>query len=196
MNIIFVDAENIGLPSIQEIDARITDKVFVFSNNEQIKTLCHDLMFIVMDGYPVGKNQADFYLIAHLSKAISQVRYDEKKKLTFILYSNDNPLCQAFEFQCQHASIASEIVNTKPVLVQATEIQEYTAKDLNNIALLYNTLKAKSMIVTELFNTVKLEQTEATKALNALVKKELIARTPNNKKVWQVIGKLRPELFA
>ena len=115
MNIIFVDAENVGLHSIQEIGARITDKVFVFSNNEQIKTLCHDLMFIVMDGYPVGKNQADFYIIAHLSKAISQVRYDEKKKLTFILYSNDNSLCQAFEFQCQHASISSEIVKTKPV---------------------------------------------------------------------------------
>lgn len=196
MNVIFVDAENVGVLPIQYMDARITDKVFVFSNNEQIKTLCHDLMFIVMDGYPVGKNQADFYLIAHLSKALSQVRYDEKKKLTFILYSNDNSLCQAFEFQCQQASISSEIVNTKPVLVQATEIQEYTAKDLNNIALLYNTLKAKSMIVTELFNTTKLDQTEATKALNALVKKELIARTPNKKKVWQVIGKLRPELFA
>lgn len=196
MNVIFVDAENVGVLPIQDMDARITDKVFVFSNNEQIKTLCHDLMFIVMDGYPVGKNQADFYLIAHLSKALSQVRYDEKKKLTFILYSNDNSLCQAFEFQCQQASISSEIVNTKPVLVQATGIQEYTAKDLNNIALLYNTLKAKSMIVTELFNTTKLDQTEATKALNALVKKELIARTPNKKKVWQVIGKLRPELFA
>lgn len=196
MNVIFVDAENVGISPIQEVDARITDKVFVFSNNEQIKTLCHDLMFIVMDGYPVGKNQADFYLISHLSKALSQVSYDEKKKLIFILYSNDNSLCQAFEFQCQQASISCEIINTRPSLVHNHDIQEYTAKDLNNIALLYNTLKAKSMIVTELFNTTKLDQTEATKALNALVKKELIARTPNKKKVWQVIGKLRPELFA
>ena len=66
MNLIFVDAENVGLNTIQEIDTRITDKVFVFSNNEQIKILCHDLMFIMVDGYPIGKNQADFYLIAHL----------------------------------------------------------------------------------------------------------------------------------
>ena len=196
MNVIFVDAENVGLTSIQEIDARITDKVFVFSNNEQIKTLCHDLMFIVMDGYPVGKNQADFYLIAHLSKAISQVHYDEKKKLTFILYSNDIPLCQAFEFQCQHASIASDIVNTRALPVHNHEVQEYTAKDLNNIALLYKALKVKSMLVTELFNITKLEQNEATKALNALVKKEIIARSPENKKVWTVVGKLKPELFA
>ena len=86
-------------------------------------------------------------------------------------------MCQAFEFQCLHASISCEIVNTKPVLVQATEIQEYTAKYLNNIAFLYNSLKAKSMIVTELFNTTKLDQTEATKVLNAQVKKELIAHS-------------------
>jgi DNA-binding MarR family transcriptional regulator len=33
------------------------------------------------------------------------------------------------------------------------------------------------MIVTELFNTTKLDQTEATKVLNALVKKELIAHS-------------------
>nr|WP_014343729.1 hypothetical protein [Aliivibrio fischeri]AEY78123.1 hypothetical protein [Aliivibrio fischeri] len=79
MKIIFVDAENVGLHSIQEINARITDKVFVYSNNEQIKILCNDLLFIVMAGYPIGKNQADFYLIAHLSKIISQVRHDEKR---------------------------------------------------------------------------------------------------------------------
>jgi len=52
------------------------------------------------------------------------------------------------------------------------------------------------MLVTELFNTTKLEKNEGTKALNALVKKEIIARSPNKKKEWQVIGELRPELFA
>ncbi|MDD9176043.1 hypothetical protein PVK62_07825 [Aliivibrio sp. S3MY1] len=196
MNLIFVDAENVGLNTIQEIDTRITDKVFVFSNNEQIKILCHDLMFIMMDGYPIGKNQADFYLIAHLSKAISQVRYDEKKKLTFILYSNDNSLCQAFEFQCQHASISCEIIHTKPIQGQNTNNQEYTTAELNNIACLYKALKSKSMLVTELFNTTKLAQNEATKALNALVKKDLIARSSSNKKVWEVVAELKPELFA
>ncbi|ACH64813.1 conserved hypothetical protein (plasmid) [Aliivibrio fischeri MJ11] len=169
----------------------------MFSNNEQIKTLCHDLMFIMMSGYPIGKNQADFYLIAHLSKAISQVQYDEKKKLTFILYSNDNSLCQAFEFQCQHASISCEIINTKPTIQGGNmNNQEYTTAELNNITCLYKALKSKNMLITELFNTTKLAQNEATKALNALVKKGLIARTSSNKKVWEVVAELKPEIFA
>ena len=126
-----------------------------------------------MAGYPIGKNQADFYLIAHLSKIISQVRHDEKKKLTLILYSNDISLCQAFDFQCQQASISREIINTKQISVQATNKQEYTPEELNNIALLYNTLKIKSMLVTELFHVTNLTQHKATKALNALVKRDI-----------------------
>ena len=50
--------------------------------------------------------------------------------------------------------------------------------------------------MSELFNITKLAQNEATKAINALVKKGLIARSPSNKKVWEVVGQLKPELFA
>ncbi|CED58028.1 putative uncharacterized protein (plasmid) [Aliivibrio wodanis] len=196
MNVIFVDAENVGQQAIQDIDTRITDKVFVFTNNEQIKSLCHDLMFIAMSGYPVGKNQADFYIIGHLCKALSQVHFDEKKKITFCLHSNDNSLCQAFEFQCQLASIQSTIVNDNPPQMNNSEPHQYTVAELNNVAKIYKVLKQKAMQPSALFKATNIDEKEGAKLLNILFKKELIARSHNNKKIWTVVAELKPELFA
>lgn len=71
MKIIFVDAENIGLKELYKINTSIVDKVFVFSKNHAFKLICDQSLYHLLNDYPSGQNQADFYIIAYLSKVLS-----------------------------------------------------------------------------------------------------------------------------
>ena len=67
LKIYYVDAENIGLNLLGELAISIIDRVFVFTNSEGIKSACTNALLTCISGYPPGQNQADFYIIAHLS---------------------------------------------------------------------------------------------------------------------------------
>ncbi|MBF4269331.1 hypothetical protein EAY71_20920, partial [Vibrio anguillarum] len=67
MKVIFVDAENVGLKELEKINASIVDKVFVFSKSDAVKLVCEKSLYLCLNDYPTGQNQADFYIIAYLS---------------------------------------------------------------------------------------------------------------------------------
>ncbi len=109
MNFIFIDAENIGLPALQAISATISDKVFVFGKDDKVKCLCHQKLYILIDNYPDGKNQADFALIGLISKICCEIPNHIKKISKCILHSSDQQLQQAFEYQCELCQIQYSI---------------------------------------------------------------------------------------
>ena len=84
MKIYYVDAENVGIDFLEEQKISVLDKVFVFSNNESIKSECEKLLYTCVSGYSAGKNQADFYMIAHLTRLLSQLSDKEKGAVNFI----------------------------------------------------------------------------------------------------------------
>lgn len=80
MKIYYVDAENIGLSMLDELTISILDRVFVFTNSESLKSACGNALLTCVSGYPSGQNQADFYIIAHLSNVLSHLSKAEKKQ--------------------------------------------------------------------------------------------------------------------
>ncbi|MBF4242492.1 hypothetical protein EA003_22225, partial [Vibrio anguillarum] len=100
MKVIFVDAENVGLKELEKINASIVDKVFVFSKSDAVKLVCEKSLYLCLNDYPTGQNQADFYIIAYLSRVLLALDKKQLGSIHFELYSNDENLITAFEFQC------------------------------------------------------------------------------------------------
>ena len=101
MKIIFIDEGNVGSKIIENMSLSILDKVFVFSNKKAVQELCNRKLFLPISDYPIGSNQADFYIISYLSKILSTISYEEKGMLELVLYTKDKALITAFEFQCK-----------------------------------------------------------------------------------------------
>lgn len=95
---IFVDAENVGLKELEKIGASIIDKVFVFSKSEAVKLVCDKSLYLFLSDYPTGQNQADFYIVAYLSRVLLALDKKQLDSVNFELYSNDESLISAFEF--------------------------------------------------------------------------------------------------
>ncbi|EKO3612108.1 hypothetical protein M3914_003318 [Vibrio metschnikovii] len=114
MKVIFVDAENTGLPAITKIKANACDKVYVFSKNEKVKEECEHRLFYYLSGYQPGKNQADFYLISVASQQLNELNIIKRnggvKAVNFELYSNDKPLIQAFKHLCKVGKVHCRVV--------------------------------------------------------------------------------------
>ncbi|MGL4734650.1 MAG: hypothetical protein ACRCWB_06105 [Enterovibrio sp.] len=96
MKMIFVDAENIGVKELEKIQATVIDKVFVFSKVESVQRICEKALFLFLSDYPSGPNQADFYIIAYLSRVLSILDKKQFSAVHFELYSNDKSLISAF----------------------------------------------------------------------------------------------------
>ena len=105
MKIYYVDAENVGIDFLTGKNISVLDKVFVFSNNESIQAECEKRFYISVTGYPVGKNQADFYMVGHLARLISLLSDKEKGAINFIFCSKDQDLLKALDSQCSLAGI-------------------------------------------------------------------------------------------
>lgn len=117
MKMIFVDAENVGLKELEKIKASPIDKVFVFSKSESIKLVCEKSIFLYLSDYPKGQNQADFYIIAYLSRILCTLDRKQLNSINFNLYSNDENLIAAFEFQCSQLGAGCNILRTKDATV-------------------------------------------------------------------------------
>lgn len=117
----YIDAENVGLNLLKEQPVSALDRFYIFTNSEGIKEASANPLLNVVSGYPAGSNQADFYIIAHLSLVLSHISKADKKKVQFILCSKDVSLWKAFDFQCSLAgatAISTHIeteANPKPV---------------------------------------------------------------------------------
>lgn len=187
MKIYYVDAENIGLGKLDEHPISVLDRVFVFTNSDNLKSACTNALLTCVSGYPSGQNQADFYIIAHLSNVLAHLSKAEKKAIEFILCSKDQSLWKAFEFQCSLAGVKSQapdidiieveknIITTNTVTYKETSIEAKILK-----------LMSQPISSIELQHKLKIPQSEFTTSFNKLIKAGNIKRQTNTKKMWLI----------
>jgi hypothetical protein len=105
LKIYYIDSENVGGTILSEMKLTAQDKVFIFTNAVSQKAYYANPLFTIISGYPSGKNQADFHLIAHLAKVLAYLTKTEKNVIELVLCSKDIQLWKAFQFQCGLAEI-------------------------------------------------------------------------------------------
>ena len=184
IKVVFVDGENIGLKVVEKIDSTLSDKVLVFSKSANIEQHCDKALFQHFSNYPTGSNQADFLIIANLTKYLTV--YDTKalSKADLVLYTNDQDLISAFEFQCEQHHIPANIVRTreaskvislpvsKPIPLDPVEEK------------LFNALSQPRSLDPELQTELRLGRQTFTRAINSLLNANRIKRSDTNKKLW------------
>ncbi len=183
MKFIFIDAENIGLPALQELNASISDKVFVFGKDDAVKCLCHQKLYYLIDNYPTGKNQADFALIGLVSKTCCEIPNELKKVSKCILYSSDQQLQNAFEHQCELCAIQYSVKSKSSVSVdmsndeskEAYDVVSVLAKSRDNFKI--NELQEESGLATAPFNA----------AIRFLTEEKKIKKTSQNQNLWSYV---------
>lgn len=180
MKFYYLDAENIGLSNMEKLAFSLFDRVFVFTNNPVVQSECRHPSMVVLSGYPDMSNQADFYIIAHLSNVLSYVQRAERKTLEFILMSRDRSLCAAFEFQCSQSGVSSVM----PLLTESNVPVSASNKLQNRILQLLSTPMT--------FNDVHKQLSQPKEAVitpfNQLIHTGLIKRQPESKKLWIRVG--------
>ncbi|NLY65139.1 MAG: hypothetical protein GX070_09345 [Alcaligenaceae bacterium] len=180
MKIYYIDAENIGINMLNELTISILDRVFVFTNSENLKSTCSNVLLSCVSGYPSGPNQADFYIIAHLSNVLSHLSKAEKKAIEFNLYSKDQNLWKAFEFQCLLAGVKSNaphIVIENETSNAITTVNTYIEEKILK-------LMSQPITSTEIQRELKIPQSEFTSSFNQLIKTGKIKRSESSKKHW------------
>ncbi|WP_146143640.1 hypothetical protein [Photobacterium phosphoreum] len=180
MKIIFIDEENVGTKSIENMDLSILDKVFVFSNKKTIQELCNKKLFLSISDYPVGSNQADFYIIAYLSRILLTISNEEKKCLELVLYTKDKALITAFEFQCELVNISCIFPLIDSVIDSVEDEELGSSVEDMILSLLKNASKSSN----EMMTTLNLELRDFTTPINVLINNNKIKRNPNDKKLW------------
>lgn len=181
MKIIFVDAENIGLKELKKINASVIDKVFVFSKSDSIKAFCENYLYLYLSDYPSGSNQADFYIIAYLSRILSSIDRDQIDSLYFELISNDENLISAFKFQCSQLGGQHKITRTKASNVVPLSINSDIEASQKKI---HACLISPKVLGPELQKQLGLSKSTFSKAINELAKNNKIKRSPESKKKW------------
>lgn len=181
LKIYYFDVENIGLSMLDELTITILDRVFAFTNTESLKAACNNVQLICIDGYPTGQNQADFYIIAHLSRILSHLSKEEKKAIEFNLCSKDQNLWKAFEFQCSLAGVKSY---APCITIKPKSDNIVVAIDTSTEAKI---LKLMSQPITsiEMQRKLNIPQSEFTTLFNKLIKSGKIKRQEKSKKHWQ-----------
>ncbi|EHK9000857.1 hypothetical protein KCU36_004195 [Vibrio vulnificus] len=181
MKMIFVDAENIGLKELEKVKATVIDKVFVFSKVESVQRICEKSLFLYLSDYPSGTNQADFYIIAYLSKVLLALDKKQFSTVMFELYSNDESLISAFEFQCGQLGANVQTIRTKDdTVVQMPGVQQENTPQ-NKV---FSALKSPKALDPTLQKQLGLSKSDFTKAINELTKSKKIQRSAENKRKW------------
>ncbi len=185
LKIYYVDAENIGLNKLDEHPISVLDRVFVFTNSDSLKTTCTNALLTCVSGYPSGQNQADFYIIAHLSNVLAHLSKAEKKAIEFTLCSKDQSLWRAFEFQCSLAGVKSHAPHIDFIEVEKNIITANTIKPSEtSIEAKILKLMSQPITSTELHQKLKISQSEFTNSFNKLIKSGAVKRQETAKKMW------------
>lgn len=179
MKMIFVDAENIGLKELGKLEASVIDKVFVFSKADPIIQFCEKHLYLSLSDYPCGSNQADFYIIAYLARILAALDKKQLGSIRFKLYSNDENLIAAFEFQCAQLGGTSDVVRTK----EDTVVQ-LAPKSLSPEDKIYSYLQSPKAFDLKFQKQIGLSKSDFTRAVNELAKTNKIQRSPESNKKW------------
>jgi hypothetical protein len=199
LKIYYIDGENIGTNILNEMKLTAHDRVFIFTNTASHKTGYANPLFNIISGYPSGKNQADFHLIAHLAKVLAYLTRTEKSVIELVLHSKDIQLWRAFEFQCELAEIKSSnpyigpaVAQTKPISSPLPVPSPSAGASSNNVVVPLDTsletkiLKfiAKPRTFTEIAGQMKVSQSVMTTTFNQLIKEGKVQRQSASKKHW------------
>ncbi|MBS9939245.1 hypothetical protein CWO17_11410 [Vibrio sp. 10N.286.45.A3] len=185
MKAIFVDAENVGLKELEKINATIVDKVFVFSKSDAVKLVCQKSLYHFLGDYPTGPNQADFYIIAYLSRVLLALDKKQLGSTHFELYSNDESLITAFEFQCDLLGSSCQSIRTREqTVVSLIESKPKKSKKLTPEERVLNALTSPQSLNPNFQKKVGLSQSDFSKAITELSKNKQIKRSPQSKKKW------------
>ena len=180
MKIIFIDVENIGLKELENLETSILDKVFVFSKIESVKIYCEKMLYHFVSDYPDGANQADFCIIAYLSRILVNLTKKEKTAIEFELYTNDVNLSQAFTNQCDLFSAKSAIIKTR---IASTFSPITSAESVPYESEFLSALSTPKTVV-ELKEILNISQSSFTRVMNHLIKNNKIERESENQKQW------------
>lgn len=202
LKIYYIDDENTGANILNEMKWTAYDKVFIFTNTASQKTCYANPLFTVVSGYPSGKNQADFHLIAHLAKVLAYLTRTEKNVIELVLYSKDIQLWRAFEFQCELAEIKSSnpyiglaVAQTKPVS-SPLPVQPSNAGVSNNVVVPLDTALETKILkfinqprtFAEIAGQMKVSQSVMTTTFNKLIKEGKVQRQSASKKHWVCVA--------
>lgn len=188
MKTFFIDEENVGLKVLESYKVFCDQKLLVFTKNLAAKKLCKRYLFHCIDDYAAGSNQADFYIIACLSRLLSQMSDKQIVSHTFTLVSNDCSLISAFKQQCNlfkaHFVIekTKSTAKTKPVNVKSSEI---VLDDLAYKIISY--LDTPRYFDTKFQQSLGCTQSEFTRAVTNLINQKKIERSPLAKRKWQKV---------
>ncbi|WP_045404507.1 hypothetical protein [Vibrio jasicida] len=184
MKVIFVDAENVGLKVIEKIERALSVKVLVFSKSPNIEQYCDKALFQHFSNYPSGSNQADFLIIANLTKYLTVYDMKALSKAEFVLYTNDQDLISAFEFQCEQHNISAKIVRTR----EESKVISLPVKEPNPLdpveEMLFKALSEPRSLDAELQTELRLGKQTFTRVINSLLNANRIKRSETNKKLW------------
>lgn len=184
MKVIFVDAENVGLKVIEKIERALSDKVLVFSKSPNIEQYCDKALFQHFSNYPSGSNQADFLIIANLTKYLTVYDMKALSKAEFVLYTNDQDLISAFEFQCKQNQISANIIRTReePKVISLPVSKPNPLDPVEDM--LFNALSEPRSLDAELQTELRLGRQTFTRVINSLLNANRIKRSETNKKLW------------
>ncbi|MFT6188337.1 MAG: hypothetical protein ACJAW8_000200 [Oleispira sp.] len=198
MKIYYVDAENVGIDFLTGKNISVLDKVFVFSNNESIQAECEKFFYIGVTGYPVGKNQADFYMVGHLARLISLLSEKDKGVINFIFCSKDQDLLKALGSQCSLSGIKAfssyPVANKKAKSNSASKAntgkknthKKCAKKGAENQSMESSILEcfAQPSKSHDVQVALGLSKPNFTKAINNLIKAGKIKRQSKSSKKW------------
>ena len=180
LKIYYVDAENVGLNVLDEIEISILDRVFIFTNSESLKSACNNALLTCVTGYPQGQDQADFYIIAHLSNILSHLSKAEKKAIEFSLFSKDQKLWKAFDFQCS----LSGVKRSAPCMDFESESSGVVVAIDTSIETKILKLMSQPITSIEIQQKLNIKQSEFTVSFNRLISTGKIKRQESSKKHW------------
>lgn len=183
MEIIFVDAENIGSKELDKLKSSIIDKVFVFSKSNTVKLVCEKKLYLFLSDYPCGSNQADFYIIAYLSRVLGSLNNTELTSIHFKLITNDESLISAFEFQCSQLGGISKIVRTKEKIASAVDVVKQP-KQISSEDKIMSNLKSPETLNPEFRKKLGMSQQEFSRVTRELINTKKIKRSQKNKNKW------------
>lgn len=192
----YVDAENVNLNSLDQKHLSVLDRVFVFTKHSKPSANYSNHLYEFIGGYPTGKDQADFYIIAHLSRVLGDLTQAEKKVVSFHIHSKDKNLCTAFEFQC---SLAGAVFSKplyeegkKPNLsVVPKQKDKPEESEVIAIASRLKSIVNQPVSVTEIRASLPaLSQQDFTRSFNWLIQNKEIKRSKNTPKKWVSVSSL------
>ncbi len=137
----------------------------------------------MLNNYPSGQNQADFYIIAYLAKVLSILDKKLLKSVPLQLYSNDENLILAFEFQCQLFGAIGQSIRTKKAnVVPITQAPALAAPSPQQVLL--KALKQPQALNPKFQEKLGLSPAEFHGAVKKLSAEKRVKRSNISKKKW------------